>query len=116
MLVVRGRLTSLGGQVTAAGGEAFVVGDEHAATGGGDDLVAVEGEDGGFAERAGGSTTVGGSERLGGVLDDWDGRCLEERKQLVVVGALAVEVDDDGGSNMGPCPSPLFDGLGHQGR
>ena len=50
MLVVRSRVPGLGGQLAGMGDEVSVVGDPHAAARGGDDLVAVEGEDAGLAK------------------------------------------------------------------
>ena len=50
VLVVRRGIARLGGQLARVVDQLSVVGDQHAAARGGDDLVAVEGEDAGLAE------------------------------------------------------------------
>jgi hypothetical protein len=92
MLVVHERLAGLGGQKTGPVDQVRSMGDQHPATAGGDDLVAVEGEDGGGAERTGGASAVGGAECLGGVGYEWYLVVVAQGGEPVVVGALAVEV------------------------
>jgi hypothetical protein len=50
MLVVRGRVPRLGGEEASLLGEFSIIGDEHAAAAGGDDLIAVKGMDAKKAE------------------------------------------------------------------
>jgi len=63
----------LGSQLAGVDDEVSVVGDPHAAAGGGDDLVAVEGEDARLAEGARSAALVGSAQGLSGILDDKNG-------------------------------------------
>ena len=72
MLVVGEGVPGLGGQEAGPVDQLGGVGHQHAAAAGGDDLVAVEREDAGPAERAGRPAPVGGAQGLGGVLDQRD--------------------------------------------
>ncbi len=98
VLVVQHRLPGLRGEVAGPLDQRGVVGDEHAAAAGGDDLVAVEREHRHEAEAARGPAVVGGAEGLGGVLDQ-DHVVLGARGgDGVEVGHLPVEVDGHHGA------------------
>src|ERR1039458_50294 len=71
----------------------LVPGDEHAAAGGGDDLVSVEGVVPDVAERPGRLSLVERANRFGGVLDHDDSVFGAGMEDGVHIGALAIEVD-----------------------
>ena len=97
VLVVGGRLAGLRGQLAGVGNEVPVVGDEHAAAGGGDDLIAVEGVNAGLPQRARRPLLVGGAQCLGCIFDQGDAKLLAGRQDGSDVGALAIEVDQHHG-------------------
>ena len=93
-VLVMGRgIPGLSSELAGVGDEAGVVGDQHAAAGGGDDLVAVEGEDARFAEGSWRPSVIGGAQCLGGIFDHWNLIPAADRQDRSQVGALAVEVD-----------------------
>jgi len=65
-------LARLGGERAHPGDVLRRVAQQHAAAPGGDELVAVEGEDAEAADRSRVAPFVGGAEGLGGVLDERD--------------------------------------------
>src|SRR5262245_60641444 len=71
--------------------------EQHAATRGRNDLVAVERQDREIAKRAGGSTAIRSTERLRGVFDQEHAELATRGNDRLVVGALAVEIDRDHG-------------------
>ena len=97
VLVVHRGLACLGGQVAHPVGEARVGRHEGATSRRGHDLVAVEREDPAVTQRARRATLVRRAERLGGVLDHRHPVAGAQRHDLVVVGTLAVQVDDHHG-------------------
>ncbi len=116
VLEVGGRLPGLGRQVADTVGDGGVRRHDHPPAARRGDLVAVEREHADVAERPGRTLPVGGSERLGGVLHQRDAVLAAQRGDRVVVGALAVEVDHDGGGRQ---PSAVAGGrqrLGEQRR
>jgi hypothetical protein len=102
VLVVGSGVAGLGGEVAGGLGERGVIGDEHATSRGGNDLVAVEGMYGGAAEGAGGASAVGGSEGFGGILDEGDAVALAGIEDGIDVGGLPVEVGENKGAR---CPT-----------
>ena len=94
VLEVGHRFPGLGRQVADAVGNRRVRCHDHPAAARRGDLVAVEREHPDGAERPRRPATVGRSERLGGVLHQRDTTVGAERGDRVVVGALAVQVDD----------------------
>ena len=87
VLVVRGGIAGLGGEEAAPLDQGRVVGDEHAAAGRGDDLVAVEREHRPPAKRAGHLPPIGRAERLGRVLDQGHVVAAQTAERCVVVGS-----------------------------
>ena len=79
------------------GGEVGVIRDEHAAGRGGDDLVAVEREDAGLAERAGGTSLVIRPDGLRRVLDNDDAVPRANRADRIHVGGLSIQVYGNNG-------------------
>ena len=61
----------------------------------GDDLVAVEGEDPGDAERSRGPAPIGRTESFGRVLNERHLELFADRLQRHVVGGFPVEIDGD---------------------
>lgn len=108
MLVVGRWRAGLRRQVAAAVGESCLVGDKASAAGSRDDLVSVERKDGGIAEGTSWSAAARRAEGLGGVLDDWDGGLAKEGEQIVVISALAIEVDHNGCGDAGAGSSSLL--------
>ena len=72
-------------------------GDEAGVSHGAEIFCGVEAEGGGVAEGSGGDVVPGGSEGLGGVLDEYEVVVLLEGGEGVPVGALAVEMDGEDG-------------------
>ncbi len=93
VLVVDRRLTGLRRQVPHAVGHRRVGRQQRTAARGGDDLVAVERQDPDVAQRARGAASVCRTQCLGGILHQRDPVLRTQRSDLVVVGALAVQVD-----------------------
>ena len=73
----------------------LVPGDQHAAAGGGDNLVSVKGVDSDVAERPGRISFVERAHRFGGVLDHGDSVFGAGSEDGVHIGALAIKVDHD---------------------
>ena len=97
VLVVRRRVARLAGEEARLSGELGIFGDEHAAAGGGDDLVAVEGVDACEAEGPGTTVAIGGAQGLGRVLNQLHavlGAASEDRGD---VRRLSVEMHEDEG-------------------
>src|SRR5206468_1048542 len=72
VFVGKAGVAGLGGEEAGAVGEDGLGCGEHAAAGGGDDFVSVEGEGGDVAHGAGRTVLVSGSEGFGGVFEDGD--------------------------------------------
>ena len=70
-----------------------IIADQHAATGAGDDFVAIEGEDRRAAERASRFAAVAGTEGFGGILDQGHSMARAGGDDWLIVGALAIEID-----------------------
>ena len=73
--------------------QAPVLGDEHAAAPGRDDLVAVERVDAGLADGSRRATVIGGTQRLRGVLDQGYPETTTDVRDRREVSTLAIEVD-----------------------
>ena len=115
-VLVMGRgITRLGREVAGLLGKILIIGDKHAAPGGGDDLVAVEGVDAGPAERARSPVAIGGAQGLGGVLDEGDAMTVTAGADRGDVRGLTVKVDKDDGLELLAGPDFLFDDLAGQG-
>ena len=93
VLIVTGRVSGLGGPEANFLDPLFVVGKQDAAAGGGDDLVAVEGENGIFAEGARGPALVQGAQAFGGVFDQDLVIFPAQLYNGVHVGGQSIEVD-----------------------
>jgi hypothetical protein len=80
----------------------------------GDDLVAVERQHPGGAERAGRAAAKAGAERLGGILHHGYAVLVTEAEDGVIIGAPAVEVDGDDGRGQRLAGSAALGQLGGQ--
>jgi hypothetical protein len=92
VFVVGRGVASLGSQLAGVLDKLLVRRDQHTAAGGGDDLVAVEGEDARLAEDARRAVVVGRAQGLGRVLDQGHVVALAGLQDGVDVGRLAVEM------------------------
>lgn len=95
MFVMRSRVAGLGGEETRLLGELGVIGDEHAATAGGDDLIAVEGMDAGEAEGTGRGFAIGRAKRFGGIFNQLHTMLVATGLDGGDVRRLAIEMDKD---------------------
>ncbi len=93
------RLPGLGGEIASSRREFRVVGEEHAATRRGEDLVAVERECRRESERSGRPATSGCSQCLRGVGHDGDAETLRDGFDGVVVGDAAEQIHRKDGGN-----------------
>src|ERR1019366_7687817 len=75
--------------------EPGVFGNEHAAAGGRDDLVSVEGEDAADAETPRLRAVITRPQGLGGILDKRNFVLSANVDNAVVVGALPIQIDAD---------------------
>jgi hypothetical protein len=88
-------VAGLGGQLAGVVNKPQVVRNQHAAAGGGDDFVAVEGKDAGFAEDPGRIAFVSRPQRFGRILNHRHAVLPAGGQNRFQVGALAIEVDDN---------------------
>src|ERR1700750_1850835 len=95
MLIVRSRVTRLHGEEARALNQVEIVGNEHAAPGCSNDLVAVKGKDAAMALSSNLASIVSGPERFGRILDDGDVVTRTDIQDRLIIGALAVEIHDD---------------------
>ncbi len=109
MLVVRSGVTSLGRQETSLLRQFSVIGDEHAAATGGDDLVAVEGMDARQAERPGRGFAISRAQGFGGVFDQFHAMLVAARLDGGDIRRLAIEVHEDKGLGLLAGFDLLFD-------
>ncbi len=126
---MRGRVAGLSRELADVFDQRLIRRDQHAAARGGDDLVAIEGEDAGPAAgprrlpiqavaglRPTRRPPVRRAQRLGRILDDGDVVAAADIQNRVEVGALAVEMHRDDGFGQPPLPRLALDGLDHQRR
>ena len=73
----------------------FFLAEEHTAARGRDYLVSVEGKNAEFAEGTAGAALIKTAESLGGVLDEGDIMLAADCGDLVELGGIAVEMDDN---------------------
>src|SRR6516165_9137606 len=95
MLIVRRRVTRLHSEEARALNQVEIVGNEHAAPGCSDDLVAVKGKDAAMALYSNLASVVSRPERLGRILDDRDVVTRTDIQDRLIIGALTVEIHDD---------------------
>ena len=116
VLVVRYRLAGLRGELPRMREELVVAPGECPATARRDDLVAVEGQSGERRLRARALPAVGGTERLGGVLDQDDVVPRAHVDERVVVAAPPVEIDRNHRSHAATGALARLDRLVQQAR
>ena len=112
VLVPGSGLAALGGPLPGLVRRLRVPGQEHAAGGAGDDLVAVEGDHAVVAEGAGLPSLVGRAQGFGGVLHDQGAVLLADGPELVHLAGGAVEMGHDHQAHVGIERKGLLQGNG----
>ncbi len=82
--------TRLRGQLSGTDHQIRVIGNQHTATRGGNDFVAIKREYGNPAKGTAGLTFVAGTQRLGGVFQHGNAITFANREQCIHIGTLPV--------------------------
>ena len=109
MLVMRSGVTGLGRQEASLLGEFGIIGDKHAPSTGGDDLVAVERMDAGQTERAGRGFAISRAQGFGGVFNQLHAMLVAARLDGGDIRRLTIEVHEDEGLRLLAGFDLLFD-------
>ena len=97
MFVMRSGIARLGGEEARLLGQFRVIGDEHAATTGGDNLVTVEGMDAGQAERARRGLSISGTEGFGSIFNQFHAVLIATGLDGSDIRRLTIEMHEDEG-------------------
>src|ERR1700722_1856265 len=114
MLIVRCRIARLRREVARAIHHILVFGDQHTATGGCDDLIAVKRKYADDTKGAGRLLLARSAKRLCSIFDYWNLEPLTNRGDSFVVRALSVQIDDDDRTRKLACVRAIQKNLGQQ--